>query len=429
MKSVIERIHHIQNVVKEAEKEVRKGSNVRTYTIKGWKDSFLVKPIIRLHVDYLMFRIENSRTFRQQLGYLKSNLELPKDFFKDPESTEVQMVQEEILLNLITSSASGQSFLDDLEVRGQDDPAIITFEGYIVNGNRRTAALKNIGKEYIDCVVLPEDATKKDIYSLEHLLQISEDFKEDYHWVNELNNFYQGIHDQSLNFDKDQMAKSFRIKKGELESKLRTMDLIDEYLSWKGIPKQYDYEKLDYAEEIFRQLEKATRKIKIEQDRQELMHAVFVLLESPPQVGRLYSHVTSLIRDWELVYERIQSGIQQYPEDIADGQTKVVTSQENSFLNEIEEMVNPTEVFFDSNESEEFSKKIMEAVADIKAEKKEVSEAEAVYEGVSSALRDLQGLVIDDSSTKLEATKNKLEQIMKVAKILLDEIALVIESE
>ena len=71
-------------------------------------------------------------------------------------------------------------------------------------------------------------------------------------------------------------------------------------------------------------------------------------------------------------------------------------------------------MFSDANNADEVSTIIMESIADVKAEKKEQSEAEAVYEGVSSALRELQSLSVDESSTKLEATKNKLDQIISL---------------
>jgi len=100
---------------------------------------------------------------------------------------------------------------EDLKSRGQDQPAIITYDGYLVNGNRRTAALKFLGERYIDCVVLPEDTSPKDIYELEQRLQISEDFKEDYHWINELRNIRRGIEDKRFEYSENEMAKNLGV--------------------------------------------------------------------------------------------------------------------------------------------------------------------------------------------------------------------------
>lgn len=419
MKTLVERVEYLR-------KTLEKSPSTETKTISGWKEGKLVRKIVRVDSNYLMYRIENSRTKRQQLRYLSNHPVLDKDFFSDPESTEVQNAQEAILLEMI--HATGKDFIQDLDDRGQDDPAIITYEGYIVNGNRRTAALKSLGTEYVNCVILPEDATKKDIYALEQELQIAQDFKEDYHWINELINFGEGINDKNLDFGRDQMAKRLRIRRTDLDAKLRMLDLVEQFLFWKSIPYHYDYEKLDYAEEIFRQLEKATKKIESEANRQELMNAAFNLIENPPDVGRLYSHITSLIRNWETVYERISS-----EKKLEDTNTEIespsVTNQqediqilEDILEGEDEQSIPITEIFNDSENSEETAKLLMETIADVEAETKEQKEAEAVYKGISTSLRALQCLIVDEGSTKLEASKNKLEEIIKVSIALLDQI-------
>ena len=53
----------------------------------------------------------------------------------------------------------------------------------------------------------------------------------------------------------------------------------------------------------------------------------------------------------------------------------------------------------------------------------EISEAEAVYDAVSSALRELKSLSITDDTTRLEATNNKLNEIISASKKLKDQIA------
>ncbi|MHB8807632.1 MAG: hypothetical protein ACYC59_08630 [Anaerolineaceae bacterium] len=434
MKSLNQRVDHIRNQINEIEKERNQGKEIETFTIKSWRDSKLTRPIIRLHVDYLMYRIENSRTFREQLQYLQQHPDINQNFFKDPESLEVQKIQEEILLNMIENGALGESFLLSLK-ESQDEPTIITYQGYIVNGNRRTAALKKMDKVYINCVVLPEDATLRDIYTIEHLEQISEDFKEDYHWINELNNFYIGMHDKSLRFSKTEMAKSFRISKPELESKLRMKDLIDEFLEWKGIPGEYYYDKLDKSEEAFRQLEKEIKNIKDEIERRDFINAVFTLIDKPPTKGRLYSHVRDLIRDWKTVYSRIlekQVKIDPSHTEVSN----IITPNAKAPINKVKhkdgniitELFKPNqehshvEVFSDSKNTDEMSSAILETIADVKAERKEQNEAEAFYESVSSALRELQGLVINTNSIKLDSAEKKLQQIIKISEDLIQKL-------
>ena len=102
-----------------------KDSERATYPVRNWQGDKTLNPkIIRIEIKNLMYRIENSRTEIQQLAYLRQHPELSKDIFKDPESETAQLAQEEIL-NEINNEA-GQDFFNDLEERGQNEPAIIT---------------------------------------------------------------------------------------------------------------------------------------------------------------------------------------------------------------------------------------------------------------------------------------------------------------
>lgn len=80
----------------------------------------------------------------------------------------------------------------DLAERGQQEPAILTADGVLINGNRRCAAMRSLYEEdhnlkfhYVKCLVLPKDATEEELIYLEAELQVARDFKQDYSWVNE----------------------------------------------------------------------------------------------------------------------------------------------------------------------------------------------------------------------------------------------------
>ncbi len=203
--------------------DIAKSGQIATYTVRPWRNSELVCTIITVHSTFLRYRIDNSRTTIQQLAYLRNHPELPTDLFEDTESTLTQNAQEKILLDLVLNK---KDFLVDLEARGQVEPAIITFDGYILNGNRRTAALKHTGVSYIKCVVLPEDSTSQELYELEQELQLAKEFKEPYHWINELNNIRKGVVMYKLSAE--QQAKTLRLNnKKDVEIRLRRLDLID----------------------------------------------------------------------------------------------------------------------------------------------------------------------------------------------------------
>lgn len=416
MKPREERIEHIRKVHKVAFDDP---SLTNYYTISNWRGKALYRKIIQIDSEYLMFRIENSRTEIQQLAFLRKHA-LSIDFFGDPESLQAQQAQEDILIEMIREK--GKDLLDDLRDRQQNESCIITYDGYIVNGNRRTAALKMLGERYIDCVVLPEDASPKDIYFLEQQLQISQTFREDYHWINELKNIRKGIQDARLGLTEKEVALNLHMDVRDLRVKIRTLDLIDAFLFWKEIPGQYDYPKLDDTQEIFQQLEKALKKYSKEPLKQEsLQNAVFNLIEVRPGPGRLYNHVMVLFRSFDQVVSRMTSDIDAEP---PKGNSYEVPDKEPDILDEIleAEKSNQPDLFDNHQDAQDTASKLMEVIADVEAENKEKRNSEAVYEAVSSALRDLQGLVIDEDTSKISTIRRKLEQILSVSERLLKRV-------
>lgn len=416
MKNIIQRIEHIKRTVEAAETE----PNRKTYSVKNWRGGKLSRTIVQIDADFLMFRIENGRTRRQQLRFLKEHPDLPKETFDDAETNRAQDAQREILLAMV--KATGQDFLTDLKTRGQEDPAIILQDGFIVNGNRRVAALAEIGTRFIDCVVLPTDTNPRDIYELEQSLQVARDFREDYHWINELIIIRQGIKDKRYHFKEAEQARILRRDDKEILAKLTMLDLVDAFLNWRGTPLEYDCQKLDDAEQIFVDLESTLRKDNSDSERQkEKRNAVFGLIENRPSKGRLYGHVKDLLKNFDQVYEKLKNEVAVSP---PSNVSKSETTSEylgipEGLLDDEEKVIS---VFDDFQDSAELASSVIEKIADIKAANKELKDNEAIYDSISDALRSMQGLIIDEGTTKLKAAKTKLAEIIKVANALIAEI-------
>ncbi len=142
---------------------------------------------VDLEVTWLRFSTLNHRTRSEQMR-IADQQNRPDLFTADPNGEEAQTQQYQIL-------ADQEGFEDlkaDLKARGQQQPAVVTAEGVLINGNRRTAALRSLFCEedhqpsrYVSCLILPADANVREIVDLETELQIAREFKEDYTWVNE----------------------------------------------------------------------------------------------------------------------------------------------------------------------------------------------------------------------------------------------------
>ncbi len=155
--------------------------------VPAWPRHVKELPLVEVPADWLRFSTLNHRTRAEQRREMAraGRLDL---FTADPLGTAAQEAQYRIL-----SHQEGFSDLRaDLRERKQQEPAIITADGVLINGNRRTAALRSLYLDdgwlearYVRCLLLPEDATGDELVDLEAELQVARDFKQEYSWINE----------------------------------------------------------------------------------------------------------------------------------------------------------------------------------------------------------------------------------------------------
>lgn len=165
----------------------RQASSSKRILLPAWPRPEKELPAVSLEVDWVRFSTLNHRTRSEQMRIVEQR-QRPDLFTADPLGPEAQAEQYAIL--------KGQEGFDDLKAdlkeRGQQQPAVVTAEGVLINGNRRSAALRSLFADdnhqpsrYVSCLVLPADANMSELVDLETELQIAREFKEDYTWVNE----------------------------------------------------------------------------------------------------------------------------------------------------------------------------------------------------------------------------------------------------
>lgn len=155
--------------------------------VPAWPRQQKQLPLVEVEVDWVRFSTLNHRTRAEQMREIHNSGN--KDLFTaDPMGAAAQEAQYRIL----RSQEGFDHLKEDLRERGQQEPAIITAEGILINGNRRSAALrslhhddKHLKAKYVKCLLLPQDATAAELVDLEAELQVARDFKEDYSWINE----------------------------------------------------------------------------------------------------------------------------------------------------------------------------------------------------------------------------------------------------
>lgn len=190
-------------------------------------------PVISVPTDWVMFSIINHRTKAEQMRVIRQPGK--EHVFQDPFSKEAQDEQYKILIE----QAEADGLFNDLRARGQLEPAVITADGVLINGNRRGAALRKLltdedmrDAKYIRAFVLPDDVTAEEILDLETELQVSNDFRQDYTWVNEAF-LIEDIFEASGK-DWDKVAKRVRLKPNEALEKYKQLQQLHQLIEMSG---------------------------------------------------------------------------------------------------------------------------------------------------------------------------------------------------
>ncbi|MDG7045530.1 MAG: hypothetical protein JRN32_01780 [Nitrososphaerota archaeon] len=193
--------------------------------------------VFKIPIDYLTYNVKNGRL---RVDVLRYKRQTSKEI--DPWSGEGRTFLKDRLL----ATAGGDELLLSLDQRGQVEPGLATYDGVVINANRRMAALSELrencdhhppGKhDYILVAILKPEISQEELYRIEADLQFGFDFKEKYGPMNELLKIREGGAFESV----AQLAASLGKKKEEIETKLRILELIDDYLAQTGQPNEYE---------------------------------------------------------------------------------------------------------------------------------------------------------------------------------------------
>ncbi|MGP3979285.1 hypothetical protein ACTWQF_35800 [Streptomyces sp. 8N114] len=112
---------------------------------------------------------------------------------------------------------------EDLRRYGQNEPGLVTHHGILVNGNTRAAALREIGVPTMRVGVLPASFTWADITAVELSLQLRNDSRREYSYINRLLAIDERIR---LGIPRDAIAKEFRCATKTVDQNVWILQLI-----------------------------------------------------------------------------------------------------------------------------------------------------------------------------------------------------------
>lgn len=252
-------------------------------------------PVFTVEIDLPKYRLANGRTQAAQEEHLARNPDRPADFFtRDLENISAQEVQHHILWDMVQKTLVFDYFKNPSNT--QDQPFILTHDGFVVNGNSRLCVMRELyygdqGKyaryAHVDIIILPF-CSPRDIDELEAQLQIEPDIKQDYTWISLACMLRARQHEH--HYTGAELAKLFNMTEKEVQATLARLTEVDSYLASRGKAKQYNVVSQD--EFAFKQLQKA-RQILKKPDEQDLFTQIsYIFIDGNPNIkGRLYENI------------------------------------------------------------------------------------------------------------------------------------------
>jgi hypothetical protein len=213
-------------------------------------------PVYEIDLDYLVYNQWNGRIASVVKSHFK---ETGKEI--EASTSEGRKLIEDFLWNSnITANTATEISIYD---QGQNEYGIVTRDGVIIDGNRRTMILRRVAKSKKESpifflgVILDEflDDDPKEIMRLETTYQMGEDAKVDYKPIEK----YLKCQDlTNLGFSAEEIGKMMGETKTQIEENLEIMTLMDEYL--EGLGYNEIYTRLNNTEDLFINLNNVLRK-------------------------------------------------------------------------------------------------------------------------------------------------------------------------
>ena len=198
----------------------------------------LYLPVWKIPATLLVYNIRNGR-FAAEL--LSKEKELKRTL--DPATREDALIIRQLLLD--QSESETTALKENIAQYGQMEPGIITFDGAVINANRRMAVLSVLHEEtsqakfgYVKVGRLRKAVSQKDLWRIEAGLQFAKDFRLEYGPVNELLKLREG-REQGLSDKEISAVLLGRYTKKQINTKLDTLKLIESYLAFIKQPGQY----------------------------------------------------------------------------------------------------------------------------------------------------------------------------------------------
>jgi hypothetical protein len=224
--------HLIREIVAQRVEELRSQPGMQSSLEVSWRDDSITLPVIKMPLNHLKLNPETHR-IKAQRDYENDGNDAVRDA---PWGGTAQAYLERLLAALpLDPSKVDPAFTkleDNLREHGQKEPGIITPSGILINGNSRCAALRSIGEANMRVAVLPNDWNWDDLAEVELDLQMRQDYKRDYSYIN----FLLALEEAESTAGPDAAAKAFHVKRSTVDKQLWILALIKDVVERSKTP-------------------------------------------------------------------------------------------------------------------------------------------------------------------------------------------------
>jgi hypothetical protein len=267
----------------------------------------------RIRIELPKYRLENGRTSAAQRDYIAKQ-KLDADFFNPSrsENDDVQIAQHEILKRMADNADADRNLFKFFVTHEQDDPLILDSNGFVVNGNRRLCAMRELLSQdaskykkfsHIDVILLPTCAPK-DVDELEAVLQVEKDIKEDYSWINFAYSVRQKLNTNQ--YTEEQLCEIYNITPKEFKSLLNRLDQAEDYLVSRN--KSGQYLELDKAQLAFEQLQKSRPKLESRAKKDFYTEVAYQIIETASG-DRAYASIPDALEVIEDIRKELETDL------------------------------------------------------------------------------------------------------------------------
>ncbi len=363
--------------------------------------------IIKISHDYLIYRLDNTRTRAKQLEYISNNPGKGKEFFSNDrqDDDDQQNIQHDLLMTFLEGDDYNNMDTAFENAGGQSEPILITKQGVVVNGNRRLAYMRDKGTQTISCMVLPDYLEDKYL-EIEAFLDLAIDPKVKYDWVSVGLSLIQ-MKDSELS--EADIAKRKSMTTHEVKKTIKAVELAIEDLKKRNLENKFS--ELNKTEQLF--MDAADKLIKKNSknplDNYAIETALSLVIASSKEAnqGRKYDTFKPMLKSPEIITKVLSD---KFPKNKSDESNPFGDDDNNITSKEVD--TKKVEKFLGEKNQDDLDELVIKIKQDIADKKSITSEEFAKKEFLKFTKRSRDSLYSALENFREDSDKKNIDDII-----------------